>query len=385
MYSLDRKCDSLRCGVKVDLGAIRSNLLAMKALARDKLIMTVIKADAYGHGAIKVSKMLEDISDMFAVATVDEGVKLRNKARIKKPILILGPVFENCFDVIIAHDLTQTVFDEDSVVKLNNFARRVEKGEVKAKVHIAVDTGMSRIGLSPDETGLLTLKKILRLSNIQVEGIFTHFATADSKDKTNVNEALKKFLDFKNLCVSANIHIPIWHSANSASVIDGIALGKEMDMVRCGISIYGIYPSDEVQKENIKLKYPMEWYSFVTRISKIKPGTSISYGYTFTADKEMTIATVCCGYGDGYPRLLSNIGDVLLSGKRCPILGRICMDQFMIDVSKIPEAKVGDLVILMGSDGEETITPEEIAEKCGTIGYEIVCGISSRVPRVYAN
>lgn len=377
------KCDSLRCAVKVDLFAIRKNLEGMKALAKDKLIMSVVKADAYGHGAIKVAKALNDISDMFAVASVDEGVELRTIGGIKKPILILGPVFSACDDVILTHDLTQTVFDIDRAQEINDYAKSLGNGKVKAKVHIAVDTGMSRIGVSPDIKGLEIVKKICSLPNISVDGIFTHFATADSQDKTYVNKAYEKFLNFRSMCLKSNVNIPIWHSANSASVIDGIGLGKEMNMVRCGISMYGMYPSDEVHKENLRLTYPMEWYSFVTRINSIGPGTSISYGYSFTADKDMKVATICCGYADGYPRLLSNKGTVLIKGKRCRILGRVCMDQFMIDVSDVPDARVGDKVILMGKSKDEEITPDEIALACGTIGYEIVCDISKRVPRIY--
>lgn len=382
---MDKRCDISRCGVKIDLGIIRKNLEGMISLAKGKLIMSVIKADAYGHGAVRVAQAIEDITDMFAVATVDEGIKLRTESGTRKPILILGPASPSADEMILNNDLTQTVFNLDRAMELDRLVKFKGVNGLKAKVHIAVDTGMSRIGVMPDESGLEIVKKISGLSNISVDGIFTHFATADALDKTITNKAYKSFIDFKKMCVGSGINIPVWHSANSASVIDGIGLDDEMDMARCGISIYGMYPSDEVHKERLELDYPMEWYSFLTRISKIKAGTFISYGCTFEAKKDMVIATVSCGYADGYPRLLSNKGRVLLHGKPCPVVGRVCMDQFMIDVTDVPFIKVGDRVILMGSDGDESITPDEIAEKCGTIGYEIVCGISSRVPRIYTD
>lgn len=382
MNTKDHRYDELRCGVRVDLDAIRYNLLSMKALAPGKLIMSVVKADAYGHGSVRTSQFIEDISDSFAVATVDEGLKLRQKAHILKPILILGPVSPSLDRAVIDNDLTETIFDFERAFKLNESALASREGK-KAHVHVAVDTGMSRIGLLPDEVGLKTLKKICGLSGIKVDGIFTHFATADMKDKTEALKAYGKFTKFKKLCKDAGIDIPLWHAANSASIIEGIALDRKMDMVRCGISMYGIYPSNEVHKEKLILKPTMEWYSFVTRVIDIGPGTSVSYGYTFTADKAMKIATISAGYADGYPRLLSNMGEVLIRGKRVRIVGRICMDQFMADVSDVPCVKAGDKIILMGTDKKESITADEIADKCGTIPYEIICGISGRVPRVY--
>lgn len=383
MSSTYRKCDQYRCGLVVDLSGIKKNLMSLKALAPGKQVCSVVKADAYGLGSVAVSQMLEDITDVFAVATVDEGLRLRIKAHIKKPILILGPVFGCSDDVVIANELTQTVFDLNRARELNEYVKGLDSNKVKAHVHIAVDTGMSRIGVKADEDGASLVDKICELPNISVDGIFTHFATADFADKSLVNEALNKFLKFKKICLKKGIKIPIWHSANSASIIDDISLKDGTDMIRAGISMYGIYPSDEVHKEKITLYPVANWYAFITRVANIEKGTGISYGYTFIADQDMTIATVSCGYADGYSRLFSNRAEVLVHGKRCRIVGRVCMDQFMIDVSRIPQAKAGDRVILMGSEQDETITPDELAQISGTIAYEVISNISPRVVRIY--
>lgn len=388
--------DYCRCGAIVDLNAIRHNLSELKRAAGDKKILSVLKANAYGHGSCEVANAVNDMSDMFAVATIDEGVHLRIAGGIKKPILVLGPTFTGEDDQIIEYGLTQPVFDFDRARSLNEsvnefVADNLEKlkdmqyisPDYKAHVHIAVDTGMSRIGLKPDMEGAETIKKIAELGNIVIDGIFTHFAKADARDKKDALEAYSKFRDFKKLCTEQGISIPVWHCANTASIIDGIGLDDDMDMVRCGIGLYGMYPSAEVSHTNVSLAPAMLWYSYVTYIKEIEPGTSVSYGYTFTADRKMKIGTVCCGYADGFPRIRSNRGDVLIGGKRCRILGNICMDQFMVDLTGADNVSVGAPVVLLGSDGVNTVSAEEIAEDCKTISYEIVCGISSRVPRKY--
>ena len=336
------------------------------------------------------------MTDYFAVATVDEGINLRVNGRLKNPILMLGPAFSSEDDQIIEYGLTQTIFEPERARALNDnvnafVAENIDRlkampyafSDYKAHVHIAVDTGMSRIGLRPDESGVEIIKEILKLENVVIDGIFTHFAKADYADKTETIEAYKKFRAFKEMCISEGISIPIWHCANTAAIIDGIGIGDDMDMIRCGVGIYGMYPSEEVHSDKAELIPPVLWYSYITYIKEIEAGTSVSYGYTFTADRKMTIGTVCCGYADGYPRLLSNCGEVLINGKRCGILGNVCMDQFMIDLTGAEEAATGQPVVLMGFDGKDMITPEEIAEKCGTINYEITCGISHRVPRRY--
>ncbi|MCI5793293.1 MAG: alanine racemase [Lachnospiraceae bacterium] len=388
--------DYCRCGAIVDLNAIRHNLSELKRAAGNKKILSVMKANAYGHGSCEAANAINDMSDMFATATIDEGVHLRVAGGITKPILILGPTFTGEDDQVILYGLTETVFDLDRARALNESVNefvtdnldklkemQYTSPDYKAHIHIAVDTGMSRIGLTPDENGAEIIKKISELGNIVIDGIFTHFATADASDKTYALEAYNKFRNFKKLCVESGISIPIWHCANTASIIDGIGLDDDMDMVRCGVGLYGMYPSEEVSHTNVNLAPAMLWYSYVTRIKELEPGTSVSYGYTFTADKKMKIGTVCCGYADGYPRLLSNKGSVLIGGKRCRILGNICMDQFMVDLTGVDNVSVGAPVVLLGSDGVNTVSAEDIADICQTISYEVVCGISSRVPRKY--
>lgn len=388
--------DYCRCGAIVDLNAIRHNLSELKRAAGNKKILSVMKANAYGHGSCEAANAINDMSDMFATATIDEGVHLRVAGGITKPILILGPTFTGEDDQVILYGLTETVSDLDRARALNESVNefvtdnldklkemQYTSPDYKAHIHIAVDTGMSRIGLTPDENGAEIIKKISELGNIVIDGIFTHFATADASDKTYALEAYNKFRNFKKLCVERGISIPIWHCANTASIIDGIGLDDDMDMVRCGVGLYGMYPSEEVSHTNVNLAPAMLWYSYVTRIKELEPGTSVSYGYTFTADKKMKIGTVCCGYADGYPRLLSNKGSVLIGGKRCRILGNICMDQFMVDLTGVDNVSVGAPVVLLGSDGVNTVSAEDIADICQTISYEVVCGISSRVPRKY--
>mgnify|MGYP004513930285 FL=1 len=388
--------DYCRCGAIVDLNAIRHNLSELKRAAGNKKILSVMKANAYGHGSCEAANAINDMSDMFAVATIDEGVHLRVAGGITKPILVLGPTFTGEDDQVILYGLTETVFDLDRAKALNESVNefvtdnldklkemQYTSPDYKAHIHIAVDTGMSRIGLTPDESGAEIIKKISELGNIVIDGIFTHFATADASDKTYALEAYNKFRNFKKLCVEMGISIPVWHCANTASIIDGIGLDDDMDMVRCGVGLYGMYPSEEVSHTNVNLAPAMLWYSYVTRIKELEPGTSVSYGYTFTADKKMKIGTVCCGYADGYPRLLSNKGSVLIGGKRCRILGNICMDQFMVDLTGVDNVSVGAPVVLLGSDGVNNVSAEDIADICQTISYEVVCGISSRVPRKY--
>ena len=381
-----------RCEAVIDLGAVKSNIEALKAChirhagnqEKPFLTLATVKANAYGHGDIEVAKAVEGSADYYAVACTAEGIALREKG-LTAPILVLGPVFETDDEAAVSHELTLTVFDKERARKLDSCAERLGK---TAKIHIAVDTGMSRIGLRPDDKGLETVREILALRHLKTEGVFTHFATADEKDKKGADAALKKFLGFREACRADGICIPIWHCANTASIIDGIGTSHSFDMIRCGIGLYGLYPSDEVIKENVTLRPALSWRSFLTLVKEIPQGTSVSYGYHFTADRDMRIGTVCCGYADGYPRLLSSRGgEVLIGGRRCRILGNICMDQFMVDLSGVPEAKAGDEVMLIGSqqssDGQmsDTITADEIAAKCDTISYEIVCGISSRTRR----
>lgn len=339
--------------------------------------MAVVKADAYGHGDVAVARALEPFTDAYAVATVEEGLNLRDNG-IEKMILVLGYVDSAHFESIINADISIPLFDSETADELSLTAVRLGR---RAKCHIKVDTGMRRIGLEPDQSGIETVIKISKLQGIEAEGIFTHFAAADEADKTGANKQLEKFRTFIDCLADKGITFKYKHCSNSAGIID--MPGANMDMVRLGIAMYGMYPSDEVIKENVKLYPAVELKSFVTMVKTIKTGERVSYNGTYAAKRDSVIATVETGYADGYPRNLSNKGYVLIRGQRAPIAGRVCMDQFMVDVTDIPGVCRGDMVTLIGSDGGENISVEEIAETAGTFNYELVCGLGKRIPRNY--
>ncbi|MBQ3852658.1 MAG: alanine racemase [Lachnospiraceae bacterium] len=365
----------------VDLDAIISNMDSMHSmLKKDTRMYAVIKTNGYGHGSLPVAKALESVSYVkgYAVATAEEALELRADG-IRKDILILSYTFPYSYEKLIAEDVRITVFRKDTLVRLSAAASSVGKNAI---VHIAVDTGMGRIGVSPDKNGLDFVKEALDAPNIIVEGIFTHFARADEKDKTSALDQLSKFKGFlDDISKQVGAVIPISHISNSAAILE--LPETYLDAVRAGITMYGLAPSDEVDMSRITLKPAMSLFSHITFVKKVYPGQSISYGGIFTADKEMTVATVPLGYGDGYPRTLTGKGEVLVRGKRCPILGRICMDQFMIDVSCFEDIKEGETVTLLGYDGDEHISAEELGEKSGRFNYELVCLIGTRIPRVY--
>ena len=368
-----------RVYLKIDLDAVCDNTKAIqKKVGKDTKVMVVVKADAYGHGAIEVAKALSEISTYgFAVATVGEALALR-RAGITKPILILDFVFPNQFETIIRNNITLTVFRYSIARQLNEVAERMG---TTAHIHIKVDTGMGRIGYIPDDESVDEICRIARLTNIEIEGIFTHYACADMRDKTSMNTQTEKFFDFVNRVESCGINIPIKHICNSAAIID-----KDdgfLDMVRSGIVTYGLYPSDEVDKNKLKIRPAMELKSLVINVKTIHKGDTVSYGFTYVADGPRVIATIPVGYADGYPRLMSNKGFVLIHGKRAAIVGRVCMDQFMVDVTDIPGVSIGDEVTLIGRDGDECITCEEIGRISGRFNYEFLCCITRRVPRVY--
>lgn len=353
-----------RVYAEVDLDAIRHNLIKIKEHVKRKLLV-VIKANAYGHGALKVAQATHHIADYFAVATIEEAIALR-EADIKNPILILGYVSPEYFSELVKYDIEQTVFDYESAKLL---------AKMGGKAHLAVDTGMGRIGFMPDDEGLRTIKKISELEGIKLEGIFTHFSTADEKDKSFTNEQFELFSNFVKRLEENGVHIPIKHVANSATIVDLPHFG--LDMVRSGIITYGLKPSGDVG--DLDIKPALKLKTHVVHVKKVPKGTPISYGRTYVTDKERVIATIPVGYADGYPRALSNKGRVVINGCYAPIVGRVCMDQFMVDVTHIPNVKVGDMVSLI----DEMIPVEEIAGIEGTINYETVCKISDRVPRVY--
>ena len=368
-----------RVYLRIDLDQICSNVhQIINKVGADTRVMPVVKADAYGHGAIEVTKALSEIGTYgFAVATVGEALALR-RAGITKPILILDFVFPNQFETIIRNDIMLTVFQYGIAKSLNEAA--IQMGTT-AHIHIKVDTGMGRIGYIPNDESVEEIRKISELSNIEIDGIFTHFACADSSDKTSMNAQLERFRNFVGKLETLDIDIPIKHVCNSAAIID--MQDDFLNMVRSGIITYGLFPSDEVNKESLAVKPAMEMHSVVINVKTINKGDTVSYGSTYVAEKPTVIATIPVGYADGYPRQLSNKGCVLIHGKRAKIVGRVCMDQFMVDVTDIPDVLIGDNVTLVGRDGDECITCEEIGEISGRFNYEFLCCITRRVPRVY--
>lgn len=366
-----------RCYATVNLDLIHKNVEVMKErLNPETKILAVIKTDGYGHGAVPVAKALEDICYGYAIATAYEGHNLR-RHNINKPIFILGYVPETEIDIAINEDMIPPVFSMEMAEIISKHA--VNAGKT-VKINIAVDTGMSRIGYIPSESAISEVVNISKLPNIEIESIFTHFAKADYKDKSFTEKQLNEFNNFINGLERAGVTIPIHQCANSAAMME--MPDTNMNISRAGISMYGLYPSEEMDKENMKLYPAMSVYSHVVHVKEIEAGRGISYGQTFVADKPMKIATIPMGYGDGYPRSLSNTGYVLINGKRANIVGRVCMDQFMVDVTGM-DVKTGDLVVLAGKSGDEEIFIDELAVTAGSFNYEFICDIGKRVPRVY--
>ncbi len=365
-----------RIRVDVDLDAIAKNIkLVQKGLRKGVKTCAVIKADAYGHGAVEVANRIKDLVDFYAVATIDEALDLRDHG-ISHPILVLGYVHHSMNEEAIRRDIRLTVYDLEMARKISRTASALKK---PAKIHIKLDTGMSRLGFSPDPESIETILKIRDLPNIEIEGLFTHLFAADERSKASAMKQILAFGEFFNELAGKGLSIPIKHCSNSAAAIN-LSLAN-FDMVRLGVAIYGLYPSRYVKQ--LTLRPAMSIKSHITMIKTIPKGTSVSYGATWTAEKETTVATIPVGYADGYMRHLSNCGYVLIHGKKAPVIGRVCMDQFMVDVSKISKVKQFDEVVLLGKQKDAEITAEEIADLCGTINYEFVCGISKRVPRFY--
>ena len=363
----------------IDLDAVCHNISEIKKLVGpDTKIMPVIKADGYGHGAVPVAKALNKIGvDGFAVAIIEEGIALR-KQGITKPILILGYTSEYQYASLIQHEIEQTVFSYEMAEAISKFAVTMKK---EARIHIKVDTGMNRIGFKPTEESVGQVQRIQKLPNIKIQGIFTHFACADEEDKTSARYQKELFDQFVSKIEEKGIEIPVKHVSNSAAIMD--LRECRMDMVRSGIITYGLYPSEEVDKSAIDLKPALSLISHVIHVKEVGPGEGVSYGSTFVTDRKTRIATIPVGYADGYPRALSSRGRVIIRGQYAPIIGRICMDQFMVDVTDIEGVSVMDRVTLVGADGDKNITVEEAADLAGSFNYEFVCGIGKRVPRVY--
>ncbi len=369
----------MRTWSEVNLNAITQNINNVRSILNSNTkILAVVKADAYGHGADEVALALVKTNvDYFGVATIEEAMDLR-KIGIKTPILILGAIYNENIEEIIENDITSTVFDYKTAKSISSVAIKLGK---KAKIHIKIDTGMTRIGFDVNKNSIDEISKISKLDNIEIEGLFSHFAKADEEDKNPTHKQFEKFMYVKNELVNMGINIPICHICNSAGIIDFPEY--QLDMVRSGIITYGHYPSDCVNKEKIKLTPAMTFKTLVANIREVEKGTQIGYGGTFVAEKNTKIATVLAGYADGYSRFLSNKAEVLINGKRCRVAGRVCMDQTMVDVSHLKNINLGDEVILFGKSGNNIVTVEEVAQIIGTINYEVLCAVSKRVPRIY--
>ena len=371
--------ENKRLQLQIDLDAIRFNMESMqKRLRRGTKMLAVVKADAYGHGAAVVSRELEDLDFLwgFAVATDEEAMTLRNSG-IEKPILVLGYTFPESYEDIIANDIRPVIFKEDMARGLSEEA--VRQGR-RVYCHLAVETGMGRIGVEADESSVELVQEIAAMPNLVLEGIFTHFAKADQRDKIPTYEQIEKFNKYFELLHREGVDFWLRHSSNSAGILE--IREANMDMVRAGISMYGLWPSRDV-KHDIELRPALALKSHIVYIKEVPPGYEVGYGGSWRSRRESRIATIPVGYGDGYPRALSNRGYVLIRGKRAPIAGRVCMDQMMVDITNIPDAEDYDEVTLIGRDGEEEITVESLANIYGGFNYEIVCCFTKRVPRIY--
>ena len=369
-----------RVYARVDLDAIATNMKSMKQNLNDNTkIIAVVKADGYGHGAVQIARMLENVDYIwgYAVATFDEAVVLKTKG-INKPILVLGCVFPDQYMDALKYNIRINVYTEEMAEALSQMASR--EG-MTAYIHIKVDTGMARLGFLTSQESVEAIYRISKMKNIYTEGIFTHFSKADEVDKAFTQKQISDFLWMTENLKKLGVEFKFEHCANSAAIID--VPEANFNLVRAGISTYGLYPSEDVNKENVVLKPAMELKSHVVFVKEIEKGTPISYGGTYVSERKMKVATIPVGYGDGYPRSLSNIGYVLIRGKRAPIVGRVCMDQFMVDVTDIDDVSFGDDVTLIGKDGNETIAIEDLSALSGRFNYEFVCDLGKRIPRVF--
>ncbi|WP_459478578.1 alanine racemase [Clostridium saccharoperbutylacetonicum] len=364
---------------EIDLDALAYNMKNIRALAKDKEVIAVVKADCYGHGAVDVvPTLLENGASRLAVAVLTEGIELRN-SNIKSPIMILGYTPVELGEELIKYDIEQTVYDLDYAKELSNIALSLN---TKVKIHIAMDTGMGRIGFLPTKNSVGDIVKICSLKGLDVLGIFTHFSTADEKDKNYTYEQFKKFTNFTEELSKQGIKIPLKHVSNSGAIMD--MPETYLDAVRAGIILYGYYPSNEVKKAKLSLRPALTLKAKITRVQEMDKDMYISYGRTFKTNRKSIIATLPIGYADGYSRLFAKDAKVIINGQFAPVVGRICMDQCMIDVTDIDcTVKVGDEVILLGEQNGLKFNADDIAAVMGTINYEILCMLKYRVPRIY--
>lgn len=365
-----------RTEAAIDLDAAEHNFNVTRAkLPENVKLLCVIKADAYGHGAVPLAKLFEGRADFYGVACIEEAIELK-KAGIKTPVLILGAVPKEFYSDIVKYDIRVPIFNLEDAKALSAEAVKQSK---TAPFHFCVDTGMSRIGFQVNKESADTCFEITKLPNIEAEGLFSHFATADEKDLSKAIAQRDKFKEFIKLLEERGINIPIKHINNSAGIMN---FDEYFDMCRMGIILYGLYPSHEVDENLLKIKPVMEWRAHITHIKELEPGREISYGGTYKTGETRRIATIPVGYADGYPRCLSNKGKVIINGEFAPITGRVCMDQFMVDITGI-DAKVGDTVVLVGKSGSKELSMEEVSESAYSFNYELPCRVARRVPRTY--
>ena len=363
---------------EIDLDAIAYNTRNIKQLIGHKDLIAVVKANCYGHGVIDIiPTLLENGVSRFAVAMISEALEIREN-NITAPVMILGFTPLYLGEELINNDIEQTVYDLDYARELSKIALSLNK---KAKIHIAMDTGMGRIGFLPNEKSIDDITEIYSLEGIDVVGIFTHFSTSDEKDKEYSHQQFTKMMSMMDELQKRGVNIPLKHVANSGAIID--LPNTYLDAVRAGIILYGYYPSDEVNKSNLALKPALTLKATITNVKTLEKDMYISYGRTFKTSDKTVVATIPVGYADGYIRKLGENGKVIIKDQFAPIIGRICMDQFMIDVTNIPDVKIGDEVILLGEKNNLKYNADDIAEKLGTINYEVTCMLKSRLPRVY--
>lgn len=370
-----------RVWAQIDMDAVLFNMESMRANIREDVkIVAVLKTNGYGHGAVAIMKEMEKLPYVwgYAAATFEEAKELRENGA-KKPILLLGYVFPYCYRELARLEIRPSCFREDMLKELSDAAK--EEGKA-IRIHIALDTGMGRIGIRPDDEGLSFVRKSMNTPGLIVEGMFTHFAKADEEDHGPTHTQIALYAGFRDrIREELGLEIPLCHCSNSAGIIEFPE--ANMNLVRAGITLYGLWPSSAVSRTVVPLRPVMTLYSRIVYIKEAGPGVSVSYGGTYTTSAEKTrIATIPVGYGDGYPRSLSGKGYVLICGKKAPILGRVCMDQMMVDVTDIPDAREGSLVTLIGNDAGESITMEQLGDLSGRFNYELACNINRRVPRI---
>ena len=363
---------------EIDLAAIAHNVQELKRISPGAQLMAIVKADAYGHGAVQTARTaLASGATMLAVSRVSEGVVLR-EAGIGCPVLLLGYVAPGEIALSLKNDLTHTLFNRGQAEILSDIAMRTGS---TAKVHVKIETGMGRLGFEACKDVINEVTTVARLDHLELEGIFTHFAMSDTADKDYTRQQLARFQDVLKELRCIGVEIPIKHAANSAAIID--MPDTHLDMVRAGIAMYGLYPSEEVDKSRVYLRPAMSFKTQVGHIKRVPAGYRVSYGCTYVTKEPTLLATIPVGYADGYSRLLSSRSEVLIHGQRAAVVGRVCMDQCMIDIGHIDDPAVGDEVVLWGRQGEAYLPVEEIAAKIGTINYELVCMVNDRVPHVY--